>query len=143
MRGSCIGDLSAEREGRFRGSGRVPRGVVRQIGSAQPLPMAEKSGCSDALGCPECGPPIAAHGRVFFGDVASVPVSEGVIPGNTYIYVYTYLYIHIHASTIIYVHIHAYTYIHTFTYIYRYQRIAVWRCFLAGAADALGHLDGL
>ena len=70
--------------------------------------------------------------RLFFGDVASVPVSEGVIPGNTYIYVYTNLYIHIHTYTIIYVHIHTYTYsltwagfirqiyihIHTYTYIY-------------------------
>ena len=70
--------------------------------------------------------------RLFFGDVASVPVSEGVIPGNTYIYVYTNLYIHIHTNTIIYVNIHTYTYsltwagflrqiyihIHTYTCIY-------------------------
>ena len=41
VRGSCIGDLRAKREGRFRGPGRVPRGGVRQIGCAQPLPTAE------------------------------------------------------------------------------------------------------
>ena len=36
--------------------------------------------------------------------------------------------------------ISAYTY---YTYIYIHQRIAVKRCFLGGAADACGHLDGL
>ena len=70
--------------------------------------------------------------RVFFGDVESIPVSAGVIPGNTYIYVYTNIYIHIHANAIIHVHIHTYTYsltwagfirhlymhIHTYTCIY-------------------------
>ncbi len=35
-------------------------GGVRQIGSEQHLPRAKKSGCPDAQGCPECGPPIAA-----------------------------------------------------------------------------------
>ena len=66
--------------------------------------------------------------------MASVPVSKGVISGNTCIYIqntckyiiyirihaYTYIYMqihvymHIHAHTCIYIHIHAYTciYIH-------------------------------
>jgi hypothetical protein len=35
-------------------------GGVRNIGSEQHLPSAKKSGCSDAQGCPECGPPIVA-----------------------------------------------------------------------------------
>ncbi len=35
VRGSCMGDLREEREGRYRGPGRVPRGGVRQIESAQ------------------------------------------------------------------------------------------------------------
>jgi hypothetical protein len=51
VRESCIGDLRAEREGRFRGPGRAPWGGVRQIGSAKHLPRAGKSKCSDALGC--------------------------------------------------------------------------------------------
>ena len=59
VRRSCMGDLHEEREGHSRGSGRVPRSGVRQIESAQTLPRAEKSGCSDAQGCPECCPPTA------------------------------------------------------------------------------------
>ena len=59
VRGSCTGDLREEREGGSRGPGRVPRGGMRQIESAQTLPRAGKSRCSDALGCAECGPPTA------------------------------------------------------------------------------------
>jgi len=59
VHGSCMGDLHEEREGRSRGPGCVQRGGVRQIESAQTEPRAEKSGCSDAQGCPECGPPTA------------------------------------------------------------------------------------
>ena len=35
VRGSCMGDLREEQEGRSRGPGRVPRGGVRQIESVQ------------------------------------------------------------------------------------------------------------
>ena len=53
------------------------------------------------------------------------------------------IYMHIRTYLPLYVHIHSYTYIRTYTYIYRHLRITVERCFKGGAADALGHLDGL
>jgi hypothetical protein len=49
VRGSCMGDIRQDREERSRGPGRVQRGGVRKIGSAQTLPWAKKSGCSGAL----------------------------------------------------------------------------------------------
>jgi len=52
-------DHCEEREGGSSGPGRVPRVGVRQIESAQTEQRAEKSECSDAQGCPECGPPTA------------------------------------------------------------------------------------
>ena len=110
VRGSYIGDLRAEREGRFSGPGRVLRGGMRQIRSAHSLQMAEKSGCSlaDALGCPECGPPIASHGECFsrtWHRFQCLWVSFQEIHAYTYIRTYTYIYIHIPSYTYIYVHI--------------------------------------
>jgi hypothetical protein len=97
--------------------------------------VAGKSECSAALGCPEFGSPTASPRDVCFGDVASVPVSGGVIPGNTwkrkhrmYMQIPSYTYVckhirtyathlqlvrgrssNIHVDTWIYVHIRAYT----------------------------------
>ena len=72
-------------------------------------------------------------------------------------YIHLRIYVLIHTYTYIYHHIRTYTYIyvfidlgrlytsniHTYTHVYIHQRIAVERCFLGGAADARGHLDGL
>ncbi len=55
----CMEDLHEEREGPSKGPGRVQHGRVRQIESAQTEPRAKKSECSDAQGCPECGPQTA------------------------------------------------------------------------------------
>ena len=147
VRGSCIGYLRAKQGGRFRGPGRVPRGGVRQIGSAQPLQTAEKSGCPVALGCPECGPPIAAHGecfsgtwhrfqclRVSFQEIHAYTNLIRTYTSHTFKYhhirTYTYIYVfidlgrlytsYIHTYTYIYLHILAYTciYIHIHTYTY-------------------------
>ncbi len=95
-----MGDLSEEREGGSRGPGRVPWGGVRQIESAQTLPRAESSGCSDAQGCPECGQPIAQ--RLCLGVVALVLMSKGIIPGNACTDIYYIINIQVHTYTYIY-----------------------------------------
>ena len=151
-----MGDLHEELEGRSRGPGRVPRGGVRQIESAQTLPRAGKNGCSDAQGCPECCPPTATSRDCVQGSwhrfpCKRVPFKEMhaytyIIHANTS---YTYVYIHIHTYTYIdlgrlliheysyiYMQIHAYTCIyivyiriHAYTYIYIHQLLSVRRCF--------------
>jgi hypothetical protein len=100
---------SCQRQGRFRGPGRVPRGGVRQIGSAQHLPRAKKKGCSDARGALSVArrlPPlkIVFRGRGIVSRVFRCHSRKYMQIQAQYVHIP-----HIHTSTIIYVHLHTYT----------------------------------